>query len=241
MIERLGSKDELRAAMTFALAGAPGESDAVLHRFRDIRPEDTFLQNVYLPAARAATLVARGSFDAAIDTLRHSAAYEGGTVAGLAPTYIRALAHWNRGAVGDAARGFRTVLDHRGADPFSALVPLSQLGLARALASMGAYNESRKAYEELLRISRAEDAAFLVIVALASTMFLTGTAAAQQQPTGLHPQSHSQGQGQPRPRRLQQFDRRAGENSGPRIPTWAQRSLASRPSSWARRNGVPCV
>ena len=35
--------------------------------------------------------------------------------------------------------------------------------------------------------------------------------------------------------------RSVGANSGPRIPTWMQPDRSSRPSSDARRNGVPCV
>ena len=45
----------------------------------------------------------------------------------------------------------RLVVEHRGTDPFSPLVPAAQLGLARALAASGDADGSRRAYDLLLR------------------------------------------------------------------------------------------
>lgn len=142
---------QLRAATALALAGVPNEADAVLRRLRGVRPDDTLLHGVYLPVAEAAVLLARGRFDAAIEELRRASRYEAGSIAVLVPVYLRADAQLHAGAAEAAAREFRRVVDHRGADPFSPLVPLAQLGAARALARAGAVGESRKAYDELLR------------------------------------------------------------------------------------------
>ena len=53
---------------------------------------------------------------------------------------------------------FRQVVDHRGTDPFSPLVPVAQLGLARALAASGDRDGSRRAYDLLLRWWEQADA-----------------------------------------------------------------------------------
>ena len=142
---------QLRAASALALAGAPDEAEAVLRRLRGVRPEDTLLRGVYFPVAEGAVLLARGRFDAAVETLRPAARYEYGTVAALAPVFLRGSARLQQGAAAEALREFRASLDHRGTDPFSALLPLSQLGVARALAASGDAGGSRKAYDLMLR------------------------------------------------------------------------------------------
>jgi Tfp pilus assembly protein PilF len=148
---------QLRAATALALAGAPDEAEAAVRAFRAVRREDTLLHGAYLPVAEAAVLLARGRFDAAVEALRPAAGYEIGTVAALAPVYLRAEAQLRGEAAELSARGFRTVIDHRGADPFSPLVALSQLGLARSLACSGDAAASRRAYEEFLRTWASAD------------------------------------------------------------------------------------
>ena len=148
---------QLRAATALALAAAPDEAEAVLRRLRGVRPEDTLLRGVYFPVAEGAVLLARGRLDAAVETLRPAARYEFGTVAALAPVFLRASARLHQGAAAEAAGEFRALIEHRGTDPFSPLWPLSQLGLARALAAAGSVAESSKAYEELMRTWASAD------------------------------------------------------------------------------------
>lgn len=143
---------QLRAAAALALAGEPAEADALVRRLRGIRSQDTLLQNAYVPVVEAAALLARGRPDAAIDELRRAAPYEHGIVAALLPIYMRAEARLRAGANEEAAREFQAILTHRGADPFSPVVPLAYLGLGRAHARMGARTEARAAYDVLLTI-----------------------------------------------------------------------------------------
>ena len=100
---------------------------------------------------RAAILLARGRPDEAIDTLRSAGPYELGSVAALVPLYLRGSAYLAKRSGAEAARQFQTILDHRGVDPFSPLLPLARLGLGRSLALAGDTTESRSAYEALLR------------------------------------------------------------------------------------------
>jgi tetratricopeptide (TPR) repeat protein len=160
------NEPQLRAATALALAGAVDEAEPVIRRLRHVRPEDTLLHTAYLPIAEAALLLpptapltpgvrsrfsnARDRAAAVVEQLRPAVGHERGIVAALLPAYLRGAARLAADDAEGAAREFRIVLDHRGADPFSPVWPLSQLGLARALAHAGRTGESRQAYDALL-------------------------------------------------------------------------------------------
>jgi tetratricopeptide (TPR) repeat protein len=152
------AEPQLRAATALALAGEPSEADAVVRRLKGVRSEDTLLQSAYLPVVEAAALLARDRPDEAIEVLRRAAPYENGIVAALLPVYIRGEARLRAGDAAGAAREFQALISHRGADPFSPVVPMAHLGLARALARSGAIAESRQAYETLLGLWASADA-----------------------------------------------------------------------------------
>lgn len=143
------SEPALRAALALALAGAPDEAAAVIERHRAVRPDDTFLNVAYRPAARAAVAIARNQPAEAVEALRPATPHQFGFIAALAPTYLEGLAYAKAGAHGEAGRLFRQVIAHRGSDPFSPLLPMAQLGLARALAASGDRAGSRLAYATL--------------------------------------------------------------------------------------------
>ena len=147
----------LRAAAALAVAGVPGEAEAVVAPVRGERPEDTLLHATYEPVAEAAIALARNHPDRAIETLRRATAYERGSVAALLPLYFRGRALLQSKQYEDAERNFRAILQNRGVEPFSPVVPLAWLGLGRALASRGDLEGSRKAYEELQAIWRDAD------------------------------------------------------------------------------------
>jgi eukaryotic-like serine/threonine-protein kinase len=149
---------QLRAAAALALGGEPQEPDALVRRLRGVRSQDTLLQNAYLPVVEASALLARGRPDAAIEELRRAAPYENGIVAALLPVYVRAEARMRAGENPEAIKEFQSILAHRGADPFSPVIPMAQLGLARAYARSGALTESRAAYEAVLGIWSGADA-----------------------------------------------------------------------------------
>jgi outer membrane protein assembly factor BamD (BamD/ComL family) len=68
----------------------------------------------------------------------------------MAPAFLRGRAHLQQGNGTAAATQFQIVLDHRGVDPFSPLVALARLELARALSQTGERDRSRAAYGEFL-------------------------------------------------------------------------------------------
>ncbi|HEV8230238.1 MAG TPA: protein kinase [Candidatus Limnocylindria bacterium] len=149
---------QLRAAAGLALGGEPQDADALVRRLRGVRPEDTLLQNAYLPVVEAAALLARGHPDAAVEQLRRASPYENGIVAALLPVYLRGIARLRAGHYGEAASEFESLLAHRGADPFSPVVPLAQLGLARARVHLGQAAQGRAAYDALFAMWSAADA-----------------------------------------------------------------------------------
>jgi len=149
---------QLRAAAALALGGEPQEADALVRRLRGVRPEDSLLQNAYLPVVEAAALLARARPDAAVDVLRRASPYENGIVAALLPVYMRGVARLRAGEYAEAATEFESLLGHRGADPFSPVLPLAQLGLARARVQQGQIAQGRAAYDALLATWAGADA-----------------------------------------------------------------------------------
>jgi tetratricopeptide (TPR) repeat protein len=146
-----------RAATALAIAGDEAGAESILRVLRGLRPDDTLLHAAYLPAVEAALFLARGKPEDAIEALRRATPYERGTVAALLPIYFRGLARLQSGAAAEAANDFQAVLDNRGADPFSPVLPLARLGLARALARSGDRTGSERAYAELLSTWQSAD------------------------------------------------------------------------------------
>ena len=151
------SEPQLRAAAALALAGLPDDAEAVVRRFREVRPDDTLLHAAYVSPADAAVQLRRGRPAAAIDALRAAARYERGIVAALIPAYLRGEAKMQLNDPAGAVREFRVVLDNRGADPFSPVIPLAQLGLARALRQSGDTGQSAQAYDALFKMWAGAD------------------------------------------------------------------------------------
>jgi tetratricopeptide (TPR) repeat protein len=152
-----------RAVAVLALAGAPAEAEGALRAITTKTRPNTLLSGTHVPVAEGAIAIARKRPREAIDHLRRTVAYEFGTVAALAPSYLRGVALLEQRAWRDAAREFRAVLEHRGVDPFSPLLPMAQLGLARALRGDGDAQTAAKAYDALLASWKAADGDLAVL------------------------------------------------------------------------------
>jgi len=147
----LTSVPQTRAAAVLGLAEQPDEGDATLRPIVARSAKTTLIGGTLMPIAQAAIALGRSAPDRAVQALREAAPYELGTVAALAPNYLRGLAYLRDRSWRDAEREFRTVLDHRGVDPFSPLLPAAQVGLAEAARGAGDVDGSIRAYDEFLR------------------------------------------------------------------------------------------
>jgi serine/threonine protein kinase/tetratricopeptide (TPR) repeat protein len=141
----------LRATAALALAGAPDAAESAVSSSPFTSSADMFVRMVYAPIAQASIRLARGRPAQAVEDLAPTQPYELGAVAALAPAFLRGRALLQLGSTQAAVQEFRTVLDHRGVDPFSPIYPVAELELARALARAGDAAGSRLAYDQFLR------------------------------------------------------------------------------------------
>ena len=111
-----------------------------------------------MPTTRDAAALSRRQPDEDIDALRASTPLELGTGAGLVPLYLRAEAYRQKGWLPESLRQYGRLLDFRGVDPLSPVVPLALLGAARAHAGTGDVASARRTYETLLAIWEQADA-----------------------------------------------------------------------------------
>jgi tetratricopeptide (TPR) repeat protein len=154
----------LRAAATLALAGEPEAAKAAMAAVKPSEADDLFVAKVHLPVAQASLSLARGEPARALEALQPAKEYELGTIAVLAPAYLRGLALLQHGAAAAAREQFQQVLDHRGVDPFSPLYALAGLQLARARAQAGDAAGGRAAYDAFLASWTQADSDLPVLV-----------------------------------------------------------------------------
>ncbi|HSC28525.1 MAG TPA: protein kinase [Vicinamibacterales bacterium] len=163
MVERMssggseGTLPRFRAAAALALVGHADAADAIVAEAQARYPESTFVRTVLVPAATAATALARRRPADAVAALDAAMPTEWGTVAALVPTFLRAEALLAQGQPAAARREYLNLLDHRGSDPFAPVVPLAYLGIARAWTVEGDPASARRAYDELFRIWERAD------------------------------------------------------------------------------------
>ena len=140
----------LRAAAALALAGDPAGAERAIAAVKASEADDLFVSRVHVPVAKAAVHLARGEPALALEALQQAQPYELGSIAVLAPVFLRGLALLQHGAAAAAREQFQQVLDHRGVDPFSPLEALAGLQLARARAQTGDAAGGRAAYDAFL-------------------------------------------------------------------------------------------
>jgi tRNA A-37 threonylcarbamoyl transferase component Bud32/tetratricopeptide (TPR) repeat protein len=141
----------LGAVTVIALSGHPEGLDAVVSEVATARPDDTLLQSVWVPVARAALDLARGNPRGAVTRLEPTIPYETGRMAAMLPVWLRGLALIAAGDGAAAAAQFRHVLAHRGSDPFSIFCAVAPVHLARALDLAGNVTGAAAARDALAR------------------------------------------------------------------------------------------
>jgi tetratricopeptide (TPR) repeat protein len=155
----LATADSQRAAFSAANAlaacGEFGAMQTIIDELVTRYPEDTVLNEVFLPLVRARAEMYRGNALRAIQLLETTRSYEG--AAFFQVPYLRGEAYLRQHNAAEAAAQFQTILDHRGWQPASPLYPLAYLGVARAAALRGDTAKARKAYQDFFALWKDAD------------------------------------------------------------------------------------
>ncbi len=154
-----------RAALALALCGEANQTKSLVDDLTKLYPQDTLINELWLPVIRAALSLQRGDVAQALEQLRNASRYE--AAAEFWSQYLRGQAYLKLGRGAEAAIEFQKILDHRGYAPLSPLYPLAQLGLAHA-------TQSRKAYEDFFAVWKEADADLPILREAKSEYELTG-------------------------------------------------------------------
>ena len=134
------AKDVLsRAALALACAGQTAETLALIDELHAEGPKDTLLNELWLPAIRAALLLQTGKAKEAVEELEITERFE--RAAEFYPQYLRGLAYLQLKKPKQAVVEFDKIINHRGESPLSSIYPLAQLGKARAVKDKAEYEK----------------------------------------------------------------------------------------------------
>jgi len=117
------------------------------------RPNDTLLNAVRLPVARATLALDQKEPAKAIEMLQSAAPYER---AYSQVPYLRGIAYLRLNKGAEAAAEFQKILDHKGAN-WGVVYPISFLGAGRAWAIAGDSAKAKKAYENFFGMWKEAD------------------------------------------------------------------------------------
>ena len=156
------NRSSIDGAITAAMAGDI-EGIRALEEMSKASPEDTLLNSIHLPTAKAAFELHAGHAQEAIQLLKPIGRYEP-SARSLLAVYLRGQAYLQTKSAPEAAAEFQKILGHRGVALRSAIFPLSYLGLARAYAIAGDRVNARKTYDEFFEIWKSADTDIPVLV-----------------------------------------------------------------------------
>jgi eukaryotic-like serine/threonine-protein kinase len=145
-----------RAALALALCGEAKQAKPLTDELTKLYPEDTLINELWLPAIKAAITLQRGNATQAIEQLQTAARYE--SAAEFWPQYLRGQAYLQLRRGAEATTEFQKILAERGQAPLSVLYPLAQLGLARAAALASDAARSRQAYQAFFSLWQEAEA-----------------------------------------------------------------------------------
>jgi hypothetical protein len=164
-----------RSAEAFGYAGDITQAETLAAKLDRMFPEDTLQQKVYLQLIRSIIERERGNALKAADLLAPAVQYQ----TTLDVPYQRAQAYLAAGEPALAAADFKQLLGHRGWGWWQVYAPLAQLGIARAYAMQGDWENSRKAYNDFFSTWKNADSDIPILrQAKAEYKKLTSTASA---------------------------------------------------------------
>jgi DNA-binding winged helix-turn-helix (wHTH) protein/Flp pilus assembly protein TadD len=148
---------QMAAAMALARAGDIAQAQSIVTKLGKSFPQDTLLQNYWLPAIRTALALHQKQADRAIEDLQVTAPYTLGGApppftsgASLYPVYLMGEAHLANRQWSEAATEFNKICEHRGLVWNSPLGALAWLQLGRAYAGAEDRAKAAAAYRKFL-------------------------------------------------------------------------------------------
>jgi predicted Zn-dependent protease len=153
------------AAFALILAGDVAGSRALADDLAKNFPEDTSVQNMYLPTLGALFALSARDVAAAIQSLQVASRFDlapgglsfNGYFGGLYPIYVRGQAYLAANQPGAAAAEFQRIVDHPGVVLMDPMGALARLQLARALVLSGDTVKAKRAYNDLLTLWKNAD------------------------------------------------------------------------------------
>jgi eukaryotic-like serine/threonine-protein kinase len=166
-----GREVDYAAAFALILAGDVAGSRALADDLAKDFPEDTSVQNMYLPTLRALFALSARDAAAAIQSLQIASRFDlapgglgfNGYFGGLYPIYVRGQAYLAANQPGAAAAECQRIVDHPGVVLMDPMGALARLQLARALALSGDTGKAKSAYSDLLALWNDADAGIPVV------------------------------------------------------------------------------
>ena len=154
--------DRSRTTLSFAglaqsMAGDTRQATAIVNELSKRFPMATSAKNIWEPTISAEVEINRGDTAKAVELLQAASPYEIGSLARLAPCYVRGQAYLKARKGNEAAAEFQKILDHRGTCVTSPVCALSRLQLARARALSGDGAGARTAYQDFFALWKDAD------------------------------------------------------------------------------------
>jgi eukaryotic-like serine/threonine-protein kinase len=152
-----GKQPRLTAAFALVWAGDSAKGLNLVREVAQHRPQDVFVQSVWLPVIEAQIELQHGTGVKALEILQPAMPYAADKMGAL---YTRGVACLKAGVLNEAVKEFQKVLSRRAEAMVGSSVffSLAQLGLARTYAAMGDKTKARIAYQDLFAIWKDADA-----------------------------------------------------------------------------------
>jgi tetratricopeptide (TPR) repeat protein len=137
----------LSVADIYARSGEEAKAAKLIAQAAGQRPDDEFMQSVYVPIAQAVLAMDHRNAGEALEILKKAAPYDAANTECL---YTRASALLMADQGAEAAKEFQRTLNLKVNAPTDLFVSLAQLGLARSYAAQGDKTKSGTAYQDFL-------------------------------------------------------------------------------------------
>ena len=158
-----GKDVRIAAAVVFAFSGEIKQAEELAQKLDAENPQNTLVQQYWLPALRAHIALARGNTSEALTQANTTIPLDLAVPAtspelAMYPTYVRGMAYLQAGDAEHARAQFQAILDHPGVVANCPLGSLAHLELARTQRKAGNADRARQEYDAFLTSWKDADA-----------------------------------------------------------------------------------